>query len=164
MLSTIALHSSSNTNSLAPSECMKPSNELPWQASLALLKWLNALAFTKLHWHPLLEVTSACNLLPLICLVCPIGSGCLVRFLGQLVSEPVPRNHDCACILALIPSLVDFLLPRNVCHVKGSRGWDLQPRLQFFLKISNLVKYNRTCAPLVSWKDFMYSLLNSVTL
>ena len=135
MLSMIAFHSSSNTNSLAPNECLKPSKELPWQASLALLKWLISLYWTlhkmlsiyscfatKLHWHPPLEVRSAWNLLPLLCLVCPIGSGRLVRFMGQLVSEPVPRNHDCACILALIPSLVDFLLLRNVCHVKGPRG------------------------------------------
>ena len=45
---------------------------------------------------------------------------------------PWPRNYGCACIFAPTPSLVDFLLPRNVCPVKGPRGWHMQPRPQIF--------------------------------
>ena len=38
------------------------------------------------------------------------------------LDHPWPSNYGCACILASTPSLVDFLLPRNVCPVKGPRG------------------------------------------
>ena len=90
---------------------------------------------TKLHWYPRLEVRPTSNLLVLICFVGPIDSGSHLRDVGQLVLgfeneetigttkvEQEVRNYGFACIYAPTMSLIDFLLPRNICHVKGRRS------------------------------------------
>ena len=135
MLSMIALHSSSTTNTLAPSECLKPANELSWQVCSTLLKWLilwywtshKVLSIyscfaTKLHWHPCLEVRPAYNLLAFLYFVYPIGSSRHVRLLEQLVLELVPRNYGCACIHAPTPSLIDFSSQEMYVLSKGPGG------------------------------------------